>query len=157
MTYIAKPRLHHPTLETNKVRNHHGHTVDTVDVLYERRQVGRLSTQMSEQFIPIIDHAFQNERLTAVWGTIRGSAFEVSMTIQAARPEEIVLGPSTTQLMRNLCAAMASQFKPGDEVIVTDFDHESNIGPWMPLKERGVVIRTWSLDPETCEIDLGEL
>ncbi|MFI7481860.1 hypothetical protein ACH9EU_05515 [Kocuria sp. M1R5S2] len=77
------------TLETNKVRNHHGQTLDIVDVLYERRQVGRLSTQMSEQFIPVIDHAFQHERLTAVWGTIRGSAFEVSMTIQAARPEEI--------------------------------------------------------------------
>lgn len=77
------------TLETNKVRNQRGRTVDTVDVLYERRQVGRLSTQMSQQFIPIIDHAFQHERLTAVWGTIRGSAFEVSMTIQAARPEQI--------------------------------------------------------------------
>ncbi|WP_298591051.1 hypothetical protein [uncultured Kocuria sp.] len=77
------------TLETNKVRNHHGQTLDIVDVLYERRQVGRLSTQMSQQFIPIIDHAFQQERLTAVWGTIRGSAFEVSMTLQAARPEDI--------------------------------------------------------------------
>lgn len=77
------------TLETNKVRNHHGQTLDIVDVLYERRQVGRLSTQMSQQFIPIIDHAFQQEKLTAVWGTIRGSAFEVSMTLQAARPEEI--------------------------------------------------------------------
>ncbi len=77
------------TLETNKVRNHHGQVLDIVDVLYERRQVGRLSTQMSQQFIPIIDHAFQHELLTAVWGTIRGSAFEVSMTIQAARPEEI--------------------------------------------------------------------
>ncbi|MFI7496079.1 hypothetical protein ACH9D2_15355 [Kocuria sp. M4R2S49] len=77
------------TLETNKVRNHHGQTLDIVDVLYERRQVGRLSTQMSQQLIPIIDHAFQQEKLTAVWGTIRGSAFEVSMTLQAARPEEI--------------------------------------------------------------------
>jgi hypothetical protein len=77
------------TLETNKVKNHHGQVLDIVDVLYERRQVGRLSTQMSQQFIPIIDHAFQHELLTAVWGTIRGSAFEVSMTIQAARPEEI--------------------------------------------------------------------
>ncbi|MFE7629449.1 hypothetical protein [Kocuria sp. NPDC057446] len=77
------------TLETNKVRNHHGQTLDIVDVLYERRQVGRLSTQMSQQFIPIIDHAFQRDRLTAVWGTIRGSAFEVSMTLQAARPEDI--------------------------------------------------------------------
>lgn len=77
------------TLESNKVRNHHGQTLDIVDVLYERRQVGRLSTQMSRQLIPIIDHAFQQEKLTAVWGTIRGSAFEVSMTLQAARPEDI--------------------------------------------------------------------
>ncbi|MFW6188705.1 MAG: hypothetical protein ACOC84_12005 [Actinomycetota bacterium] len=77
------------TLEANKVRNAHGQTLDIVDVLYERRQVGRLSTQMSQQFIPVINHAFQHELLTAVWGTIRGSAFEVSMTIQAARPEEI--------------------------------------------------------------------
>ncbi len=69
-----------------------------------------------------------------------------------------MLGPSTTQLMRNLCAARwRASFKPGDEVIVTDFDHELNIGPWMPLKERGVVIRTWSLDPETFEIDLADL
>ena len=77
------------TLETNKVRNSHGMTVDTVDVLYERKQVGRLSTQMSAQFIPIIDHAFDHDLLTAVWGTIRGSSFEVSMTLQAARASEV--------------------------------------------------------------------
>ncbi len=51
--------------------------------------------------------------------------------------------------MRNLCAAMASQFQPGDEIVLTDFDHESNIGPWLPLAERGVVIRTWHADPAT--------
>ena len=77
------------TLETNKVRNSHGVTVDTVDVLYERKQVGRLSTQMSQQFIPIINHAFEHNLLTAAWGTIRGSSFEVSMTLQAARASEV--------------------------------------------------------------------
>lgn len=77
------------TLEANKVRNSHGVTVDTVDVLYERKQVGRLSTQMSQQFIPIINHAFDHNLLTAAWGTIRGSSFEVSMTLQAARASEV--------------------------------------------------------------------
>lgn len=77
------------TLEVNKVRNSHGVTVDTVDVLYERKQVGRLSTQMSQQFIPIIHYAFEHDLLTAVWGTIRGSSFEVSMTLQAARASEV--------------------------------------------------------------------
>ncbi|GEC99550.1 hypothetical protein KVA01_17050 [Kocuria varians] len=77
------------TLEVNKVRNSHGVTVDTVDVLYERKQVGRLSTQMSEQFIPIIHYAFEHDLLTAVWGTIRGSSFEVSMTLQSVRASEV--------------------------------------------------------------------
>jgi cysteine desulfurase family protein (TIGR01976 family) len=81
----------------------------------------------------------------------------IATLIGAERAEEVVLGPSTTQLMRNLCAAMASQFQAGDEVIVTDFDHESNIGPWLQLKERGVVFRTWAIDPGSFEIDLGQL
>ena len=34
----------------------------------------------------------------------------IALLIGAARADEIVLGPSTTQLMRNLCAAMARQF-----------------------------------------------
>ena len=81
----------------------------------------------------------------------------IATLIGATRPDEVVLGPSTTQLMRNLCAAMARQFEPGDEIILTDFDHESNIGPWLPLVERGVVVRTWSVDPESFEIDLADL
>jgi cysteine desulfurase family protein (TIGR01976 family) len=81
----------------------------------------------------------------------------VALLVGASRPEEVVFGPSTTQLMRNLCAAMASQFAAGDEIVLTTFDHESNIGPWLPLQERGVVVRWWKPDPETGEIDLAEL
>jgi cysteine desulfurase family protein (TIGR01976 family) len=81
----------------------------------------------------------------------------VARLLNAARPEEIVFGPSTTQLMRNLAAAMASQLRPGDEIVLTDFDHESNIGPWLGLAERGVVFRTWHADPMTGEIDLADL
>lgn len=77
------------TLEVNQVRTAHGEHVDIVEVLHERQVVGRFSTQLSEQFIPVIRHAFEHDLLTAVWGTIRGSAFEVSLTVQAARPEAI--------------------------------------------------------------------
>ncbi len=75
----------------------------------------------------------------------------------AARAEEIVLGPSTTVLMRFLATAMASQLVAGDEIILTDFDHESNIGPWLVLQERGVVFKTWSIDPGSFAIDLNDL
>jgi cysteine desulfurase family protein (TIGR01976 family) len=73
----------------------------------------------------------------------------VATFMGAARPEEVVFGPSTTVLVRFLATAMASQLNAGDEIILTDFDHESNIGPWLTLKNRGVVFRTWHIDPDT--------
>lgn len=77
------------TLEVNQIRTPTGEHVDIVEVLHQRQVVGRLSTQLSEQFIPVIRHAFDHEMLTAAWGTIRGTSYEVSLTVQAARPDTI--------------------------------------------------------------------
>ncbi|MDN5569507.1 MAG: aminotransferase class V-fold PLP-dependent enzyme [Paracoccus sp. (in: a-proteobacteria)] len=77
--------------------------------------------------------------------------------VNAVRPEEIVFGASTTVLMQNLCAAMRSQFGPGDEVIVTMADHESNIGPWMRLEEFGVIVKFWPLNAQTGDLQLADL
>ena len=81
----------------------------------------------------------------------------VQTLVNAARPEEIVFGPSTTQLMLTLAAAMRSQFKPGDEIILTVADHESNIGAWERLSEFGVVIKLWPVDPVSYEMRLEDL
>lgn len=77
--------------------------------------------------------------------------------VNAARPEEIVFGPSTTVLLQNLSTAMRSQFRPGDEVIVTMADHESNIGPWMRLRDFGVTVKVWPLNPQTQDLQLSDL
>jgi cysteine desulfurase family protein (TIGR01976 family) len=77
--------------------------------------------------------------------------------VGASRPEEVVFGHSTTVLVRFLATAMASQFQAGDEIVVTDFDHESNIGPWLTLKERGVVFKTWEIDRDTLQPRLEDL
>ena len=81
----------------------------------------------------------------------------VARLVNAARPEEIVLGPNTTTLMRSLATAMAGQLQPGDEIVLTTFDHESNIGPWLTLADRGVVFKFWGIDRETFEPSLEEL
>jgi cysteine desulfurase family protein (TIGR01976 family) len=81
----------------------------------------------------------------------------IARFMNAPRAEEIVLGPSATMMMRTLAQAMAGQFEPGDEIIVTNFDHETNIGPWLTLKERGVVFRFWEIDSTTATIDLADL
>lgn len=68
-------------------------------------------------------------------------------------PSEVVIGSSTTQLIGNLAAAMERGLAPGDEIIVTAVDHQANIGAWQRLARRGVVIRTWPLDPESLRLE----
>jgi cysteine desulfurase family protein (TIGR01976 family) len=81
----------------------------------------------------------------------------MALLVNALRPEEVVFGHSTTVLMRFLATAIAGQFAVGDEIVVTDFDHESNIGPWLTLEQRGVVFRIWEIDKETLRPDLDAL
>ncbi len=80
-----------------------------------------------------------------------------ALLVGASRAEEIVIGSSTTALCQNLARALRWRLKPGDEIIVTAFDHESNIGPWRGLEALGFVVKVWGLDPQTCEIDLDAL
>lgn len=75
----------------------------------------------------------------------------------ARRVDEIVFAPTTTVALQNLARSMRSQFEPGDEVIVTVSDHESNIGPWVGLEQAGVKVRFWNLDRDSLELDLAGL
>jgi cysteine desulfurase family protein (TIGR01976 family) len=63
--------------------------------------------------------------------------------------DEIVLGPSTTLHVYLMAQALRHQFKAGDEIIVTEQDHEANVGAWRRLEEFGIVIREWQVDRET--------
>lgn len=74
-----------------------------------------------------------------------------------AELEETVVGPSTTVNLATLARSIAPLLEPGDEVIVTDLDHESNIGPWRALARHGAVVRTWAIDREHATLDLGDL
>jgi len=74
-----------------------------------------------------------------------------------AAPEEIVLGPSSTANVRTLARALQPRFAPGDEIVVTDLDHEANIGAWRALAAEGLVLREWRFDPERLELTLEGL
>jgi cysteine desulfurase family protein (TIGR01976 family) len=63
--------------------------------------------------------------------------------------DEIVLGPSTTLHVYLTAQALRPLLKAGDEVIVTEQDHEANVGAWRRLEEFGIVIREWQVDRET--------
>ena len=66
--------------------------------------------------------------------------------------EEVHFGPSTSQNTYVIAQALRQELKPGDEVIVTNQDHEANIGAWSRLEDDGVVVREWKVDPDTAEL-----
>ncbi len=55
--------------------------------------------------------------------------------------ETISIGQNTTTLNFALARAMARIFRPGDEVLITQLDHEANRGPWLSLREFGIKVK----------------
>ena len=74
-----------------------------------------------------------------------------------AEPEEVMVGISTSMNVYLLAQAIRHWFQPGDEIIVTNLDHEANNGAWRRLAEFGVTIREWQVDPETSDLALEQL
>jgi cysteine desulfurase family protein (TIGR01976 family) len=66
--------------------------------------------------------------------------------------EEVHFGPSTSQNTYVVAQALRQELKPGDEVIVTNQDHEANVGVWSRLEDDGIVMREWKVDPDTAEL-----
>ncbi|MFC2125428.1 cysteine desulfurase-like protein [Bacteroidota bacterium] len=53
----------------------------------------------------------------------------------------ISIGQNMTTLNYALSVAMGRLFEAGDEIVITQLDHEANRGPWLSLQERGIVVR----------------
>ncbi|MGB1700057.1 MAG: aminotransferase class V-fold PLP-dependent enzyme [Nannocystaceae bacterium] len=71
--------------------------------------------------------------------------------------EEVVITGSTTMSAYILAHAMAPNLKPGDNIVVTDIDHEANIGAWRRLEERGVELREWRHNADSLALEMDEL
>jgi cysteine desulfurase family protein (TIGR01976 family) len=88
---------------------------------------------------------------------------ETDATIQAAQDagadllgcdwDEVGYGANMTTLAFLLSDTIARDIEPGDEVLITQLDHEANRGPWKRMAERGAVVREVPVDLETCTLD----
>ncbi|MFF0156697.1 cysteine desulfurase-like protein [Streptomyces sp. NPDC005263] len=75
-----------------------------------------------------------------------------------AEPSGIVFGRSATQLTYDFSRTLAMTWSPGDEVVVTRLDHDSNIRPWIQAAERaGAVVRWADFDPATGELTVEDI
>jgi Selenocysteine lyase len=67
------------------------------------------------------------------------------------------LGGSTSINLYVLSNALRKYIKQGDEVIVTNQDHEANISPWRRLTEYGANIIEWKFNLNNHELEFSEL
>ncbi|MFG0329033.1 MAG: aminotransferase class V-fold PLP-dependent enzyme [Phycisphaerales bacterium] len=69
---------------------------------------------------------------------------------------QVVLGPSSTSLVMTLADAYARSLTSDAEIVVAESGHETNVGPWMRLADRGFTVRNWPMDPDAldpCPLD----
>lgn len=70
------------------------------------------------------------------------SARQVVATFLGAQgPECISFGANMTTLNFALSTAIRRTLKEGDEVLVTQLDHEANRGPWLRFRDSGIVVQ----------------
>ncbi len=111
---------------------------------------GPAGTQVPQMVIDAISHyytqsnanthgAFVTTRETdQLMGQVRSS---LAALLGAEGPDTISLGQNMTTLNFALARAFSRTLKAGDEVLITQLDHEANRGPWLTLRDFGIKVR----------------
>ncbi len=82
---------------------------------------------------------------------------KVAKFINAGKEKEVVIGPSTSMLLRILSISISEQWEEGDEVIVTNSDHEANVSCWTDLEKKGIVIKIWKVNPDDFQLKINDM
>ncbi len=105
----------------------------------------------------------ENANVHGAWATSQATDRVIEEARRAmadflgADPDEIAFGQNMTTLNFALSRALGRGLHAGDEIVITDLDHEANRGPWLALEEKGAVVRSVRVAPETCTLDLDDL
>jgi len=95
--------------------------------------------------------------MSKIAGENMDRATELFAKMINAKNNEILIGGSTSINLYVLSNALKKRIEPGDEVIVTNQDHEANISPWRRLKEIGANIVEWKFNLDNQELDISNL
>lgn len=71
--------------------------------------------------------------------------------------DEVIIGANMTSLTYHFSRTIGRDLSAGDEIIITQMDHEGNVSPWLQLADDlGLVIKklpfsadSWQIEPET--------
>ena len=71
-----------------------------------------------------------------------------------ARPSEIAFGNNMTTIAFHVSRALGRAWGHGDEIVVTELDHQANVAPWQALaRERGVTLRVVGVEAASGQLD----
>lgn len=85
----------------------------------------------------------------------------VAAFLGAGSGAQVSFGANMTTLTYALSHALVRKMSPGDEILITELDHEANRSPWLMLTEHGMVVkevrmqRDGTLDLEDMAAKLG--
>ena len=86
------------------------------------------------------------EEATAAYEGVRGKTAEF---IHAASRREVIFTRNTTESLNLLAYSLGARLQPGDEIVLTDMEHHSNLVPWQMAAQRtGAKLRFLGLDDE---------
>lgn len=85
-----------------------------------------------------------------------GARAAIADFLGASGPQRISLGQNMTSLAFSLAHALGRTIRAGDEILITQLDHEANRGPWLLLREKGAIVREVPLLP-TGALDYGAM
>src|SRR3954467_4019525 len=146
---VAKVRAHFPALESGLAFFDGPGGSQTPDVVAEAVRatlVGPLSNRGD------LTVAQENAERA-----VRGARKALGDLLDAA-PEGVVFGRSFTQLTFDLSRAIAKDWRPGDEVVVTRLDHDGNVRPWVIAAEAaGATVKWVDFDPDSGELSMSSL
>jgi cysteine desulfurase family protein (TIGR01976 family) len=122
---------------------------------------GAAGTQVPETVVAAIADAYR-AGIGNIGGAFPASSRSAAIVAEARQAvadltggvaDGVVFGPSATALTYRIAAALSKSWGPGDEVVVSRLDHDSNIRPWAQAAERAGATLRWA------EVDLasGEL
>jgi len=136
----------------------------------ERRESGQTvayfdgpgGTQVPQRVVDRVSDYLLNHNANRHWAF--GTSIETDEVVDSAREafadylgansKEIVFGANMTTLTFHASRALGRRFGAGDEIVVTELDHQANVAPWRALElDRGVTVKVVPMIPETGTLD----
>ncbi len=126
---------------------------------------GAGGTQVPECVIEAISDAYRSG-LSNVGGAFAASRSSTQLVADArsavadltgGEAGGVVLGPNMTTLTYRMAAALAKTWGPGDEIVLSELDHDANVRPWVQAAaSAGVRVRWARVDPQTTDLPAGQ-